>query len=80
MLFKQNNFELIKYLVTLDKIDINVKEGNPPISIQIYVTILYKACEAGNLDLVKYLISSNKVYINNRNILMFNFLIIFQKR
>lgn len=35
----------------------------------IYETILYKACESGNIDLVKYIISMKKIDVNQKNIL-----------
>lgn len=46
----------------------------------IYESILYKACENGNIELVKYIISLKKIDVNQKNI--FNnvmFFIIFLK-
>lgn len=92
MVYEKNYFELVKYLISLDKMDAYVKDitilkikwhlkkknnNNKISNILIYETIFYKACKSGNLDLVQYLISSNKVYINERNILSFGFLIMF---
>ena len=37
----------------------------------IYHTLLYFACESGNLELVKYIISLDKIDIASKNILIF---------
>lgn len=39
--------------------------------ILVYESVLYYACQSGNLDLVKYLISLNKVEIGNDNVFIF---------
>lgn len=46
----------------------------------IYESILYKACENGNIELVKYIISLKKINVNQKNIFNnFMFFIIFSK-
>lgn len=74
MVYEKGYIELIKYLISLDKMDINVRYLYDKISkkiIKIYETVLYRACKSGNLELAKCLISTNKVYINEKNVFIF---------
>lgn len=75
MVFEKGYIELIEYLISLDKMDINIKyilifmilmkNFN---KIIIHETVFYRACKSGNLEIVRYLISSNKVYVNEKNV------------
>lgn len=51
---------MIRYLISLNKIDITAKNNENE-------TILHKACINNNLELIQYLISLDKLDINAKN-------------
>ena len=89
--YESGNMELVKYIASLSKMNINNKKvyiSNFLLHLKIsliyyisnnwaYYNVLYKACKDENVEIVKYLLSLDKIDPNIKVILMFTFFITF---
>lgn len=78
---KSGNIDLVKYLVSLDKINIKSKSitffnfnsvfnSRNLRNSQIFFnkTILHLACKSGNIDLVRYIVSLGKIKVSSQKV------------
>lgn len=60
---QSNNINLVKYIFTLNQIDIKGK--------YLDISILASACQRGNINFVKFLISLDKFNLNHKDVFIY---------